>query len=177
MVNRPSKKRFRQEPDEAIHIVALWNLMVILIPFLLLSAVFSQTSILNLHVPQAQAERPEEADSPVPVPIVSILRDGFVLNDGQRVLAALPKVQNEYDFKKLSALLLQIKRLYPQQENIVLLSEPDVNYEALIHTMDASRETWTEEAGERREVSLFPNISIGEVGEITFTEMIREQGP
>lgn len=179
MINRPSKKRFRQEHGEAIHIMALWNLMIILIPFLLLSAVFSRTAILNVYLPEATpGERPEKkvAETQHPLLIISILKDGFVINDGERVLAALPKAQGLYDFERLSALLLQLKGQIPQQEEIILLSEPEISYETIIQTMDASRETLIVKEGNKEPVSLFPNVSIGEVGQITFREVLRPKG-
>lgn len=179
MINRPSKKRSQQEPEEAIHIVALWNLMIILIPFLLLSAVFSRTAILNVYLPEAPSEEKKQEKDAKEHPlllIISILKDGFVINDGEKVLAALPKVQDRHDFEKLSSLLLQLKGQIPHHEEIILLSEPTIRYETIIQTMDASRETVVERDGKKEVVSLFPNVSIGEVGEITFREVLRPNG-
>jgi len=175
-MNRPSKKRSQQEPEEAIHIVALWNLMIILIPFLLLSAVFSRTAILNVYLPEApsgEKQQLKDVKEHPPLLIVSILKDGFVINDGEKVLAALPKVQDRHDFEKLSSLLLQLKGQLPNHEEIILLSEPAIRYETIIQTMDASRETVVEREGKKEVVSLFPSVSIGEVGEITFREVLR----
>jgi biopolymer transport protein ExbD len=175
-MNRPSKKRSLQEPEEAIHIVALWNLMIILIPFLLLSAVFSRTAILNVYLPEAPSEEKKPVKDPeehTPLLIVSVLNDGFVINDGEKVLAALPRVQDQHDFEKLSSLLLQLKGQLPHHEEIILLSEPTIRYETIIQTMDASREIVMERDGKKEVVSLFPNVSIGEVGEITFREVLR----
>ncbi len=179
MINRPSKKRSQQEPEEAIHIVALWNLMIILIPFLLLSAVFSRTAILNVYLPEAPSGEKKQEKTPdthQPLLIISILKDGFVINDGEKVLAALPKVQDRHDFEKLSSLLLQLKGQIPHHEEIILLSEAAIRYETIIQTMDASRETVVERDGKKEVVSLFPNVSIGEVGEISFREVLRPNG-
>jgi biopolymer transport protein ExbD len=176
LINRPSKKRSHQEPEEAIHILALWNLMIILIPFLLLSAVFSRTAILNVYLPEAPSEgkKPiKDAAEHTPLLIVSILKDGFVINDGEKVLGALPNVQDKHDFEKLSSFLLQLKGQVPHHEEIILLSEPAIRYETIIQTMDASRETVVERDGKKESVSLFPNVSIGEVGEVTFREVIK----
>jgi biopolymer transport protein ExbD len=178
LIHRPSKRRAQQEPEEAIHIVALWNLMIILIPFLLLSAVFSRTSILNVYLPEPpspEQKKEKTTDTPGPLLMVSILKDGFVINDGEKVLAALPTVQGQHDFEKLSALLLKVKEQVPQQEEIIILSEPEIQYETIIHAMDASREAWVERNGKKETVSLFPNVSIGEVGEVTFREVLKKQ--
>jgi biopolymer transport protein ExbD len=175
-MDRPSKKRSQQEPEEAIHIVALWNLMIILIPFLLLSAVFSRTAILNVYLPEAPSGKTEPVkgiQEHPPLLIVSILKDGFVINDGEKVLAALPKVQDRYDFEKLSSLFLQLKGQLPNHEEIIILSDPAIRYETIIQTMDASREAVVERNGEKEVVPLFPNVSIGEVGEVTFREVLK----
>jgi hypothetical protein len=58
-------------------------------PVLLLSAVFSQTSILNLYLPPpTAAPAPDQAaHDRVAKLVVSILRDGYVLSDGPQVIA------------------------------------------------------------------------------------------
>lgn len=150
--------------------------MIILIPFLLLSAVFSRTAILNVYLPEApSAEKKLEkaSDDHAPLLMVSILKDGFVIHDGEKVLAALPRVQDRHDFERLSSLLLQLKGQIPHHEEVILLSEPEIRYETIIQTMDASREAVVERDGKKEVVSLFPNVSIGEVGEITFREVLR----
>ena len=56
------RKRHRMETVE-LNITAFMNLMVILVPFLLITAVFSQVAILELNLPssndQPGAEDPE----------------------------------------------------------------------------------------------------------------------
>jgi biopolymer transport protein ExbD len=167
MLPRLAARRRRPVADEAIHIVALWNLMIILIPFLLLSAVFSQTSILNLYLPPPQdAPAPSRAPADhVPKPVVSILSDGYVLSDGPQVIAAIPlDEQGGYNTRKLTELLVEIKRSIPAQQDIVILSQADTSYDLLVQTMDASREWVAQESGRPVAQPLFPNISLGRVG-------------
>lgn len=62
-----SRKRTR-ETDVELNITAFLNLMVVLIPFLLLNAVFAQVSILQLNLPsneEAPPSDPEENEKPV----------------------------------------------------------------------------------------------------------------
>lgn len=171
MVHRPSKMRARQDTGEAIHIIALWNLMIILIPFLLLSAVFSDTAILNIYLPESPPQEEKKGAADQPVLIVSILKEGFIVNDGETVLAALARTDAGYPFEALSALLLEFKNQMPQNQEILLLSEPETPYETIIQTMDASRETLRVRGGTQERVSLFPNVSLGEVGGLTFREI------
>ena len=167
MLGRLAQGRRRPVADEAIHIVALWNLMIILIPFLLLSAVFSQTSILNLYLPPpptpGATKTPPGASTPKPV--VSIVRDGYLVSDGPTVVAAIPlDAEGRYQARKLTDLLLQVKTSIPDRLDIVILSEATIPYETIVQTMDASREAVVERDGRLAAEPLFPNISLGRIG-------------
>lgn len=167
MIPRLAPRRRRPIADEAIHIVALWNLMIILIPFLLLSAVFSQTSILNLYLPPPSAAPAagEPAANKTAKPVVSILHDGYVLSDGPQVIAAIPLDENgRYNSSKLTELLVTIKRSIPAQQDIVILSEAATSYETVVQTMDAAREWVAPEGDHATAYPLFPNIALGRVG-------------
>lgn len=167
MVPRLATRRRRPVADEAIHIVALWNLMIILIPFLLLSAVFSQTSILNLYLPPPSAAPAPNQPAPdrVAKPVVSILRDGYVLSDGPQVIAAVPLGEDgRYNTRKLTELLVAIKQSIPTQQDIVILSEAETPYETIVQTMDAAREWISREDDHATAQPLFPNIALGRVG-------------
>lgn len=167
MLARLASRRRRPIADEAIHIVALWNLMIILIPFLLLSAVFSQTSILNLYLPPPHAApAPDQTRSATTAkPVVSILGDGYVLSDGPQVVAAVPlDDEGRYNTRKLTELLVTIKRSIPAQQDIVILSEAQTSYETIVQTMDAAREWVSREDGRVLAQPLFPNIALGRIG-------------
>ena len=49
-------RRRRKDGDDDINITAFMNLMVILVPFLLITAVFSRLTILELNLPAAESE-------------------------------------------------------------------------------------------------------------------------
>jgi biopolymer transport protein ExbD len=165
MLGRLAQGRRHPVADEAIHIVALWNLMIILIPFLLLSAVFSQTSILNLYLPPPPGAAKTPPGASTPKPVVSIVRDGYLVSDGPTVVAAIPlDAEGRYQTRKLTDLLLQVKTNIPDRLDIVILSEATIPYETIVHTMDASREAVVEQEGRREAVPLFPNISLGQIG-------------
>lgn len=167
MLPRLATRRRRPVADEAIHIVALWNLMIILIPFLLLSAAFSQTSILNLYLPPPKAASTLGLPAPDPVakPVVSILHDGYVLSDGPQVIAAIPLDEaGHYNARKLTELLVTIKQSIPAQQDIVILSEAQTPYETIVQTMDAAREWVSHQGALAIPQPLFPSIALGRVG-------------
>ncbi len=154
------KKRMKETPE--LNITTFLNLMVVLIPFLLISAVFSRVTIVELSVPTgaggAASNKPNFS-------IEVIVRDkGLELADGSRVVAAIPKKDDAYDMEKLSRMLLSLKAEYPEKEDAIVLMEPQIEYDHLIAVMDVVRaaEIQGKQGDELQRVVLFPDISIGD---------------
>ena len=155
------RKRGPQETPE-LNITTFLNLMVVLIPFLLISAVFSRITIMELSVPTTAgggaANKPNFS-------IEVIVRDtGFELANGSQVVAAVAKKNNEYDLEKLSQMLVRLKSDYPEKEDATVLMEPKVQYEYLVQIMDTVRGAEVQVAGSSglQKMVLFPDISIGD---------------
>jgi len=138
------------------------NLMVVLVPFLLITAVFSRITILELSVPTAscgsQVVKPNFAIE------VIVRKAGLELANGSSVVASIPNQVGEYDLEKLTRILLRLKSDYPEKDDATVLMEPDIQYDHLIRVMDTLRETEIPEegSGELRKMALFPIISIGD---------------
>ena len=79
-------------------------------------------------------------------------------------MARFPKIEDKHDFAGLSAYLLKIKKNYPDKTDATVLMEPDIEYELLVHTMDAIRTAELEQSAEGlfEKIALFPDISIGD---------------
>ncbi len=138
------------------------NLMVVLIPFLLITAVFSRITIVELSLPNS-------AGGPAPIEPafrmeVMVREDGLELTDGKAVIARMPKVGEEYDLETLSEHVLALKRRSPDSNAASVLLEPQIEYDHLIQVMDAVRSTALpgETEGEMTRVVLFTDISIGD---------------
>ena len=157
--------RHRHEAVE-LNITAFMNLMVILVPFLLITAVFSQVAILELNLPSSSDQPGIEPETPQLEVIVRQDR----LEIGERntgLLTDLPALALGHDFAGLNAYLQRIKAKYPDKLDASILLEPDVPYEVLVRVMDAVRiyEAPGDPAGTGDDViqaELFPEISIGD---------------
>ena len=135
------------------------NLMVALLPFLLITAVFSRITIVELDMPSATGPAPTEPTFRVEV----VVREaGIEIMDGTQVIAAIPKVDGEYDLEKLSGYLTEIKREYPAKDDASVLLEPDIEYDHLIGVMDAVRSTELRQGDAVTRAALFTAISIGD---------------
>lgn len=145
-----------------MNITSFMNLMVVLVPFLLITAVFSRITILELSVPTtsggSQAVKQNFAIE------VIVRKAGLELANGSSVVAAIPNQMGEYDLEKLTRILLRLKNDYPEKDDATVLMEPDIQYDHLIRVMDTLRETEIPEegSGELRKMALFPKISIGD---------------
>lgn len=135
------------------------NLMVALVPFLLITAVFSRISIAELDLPSASSGPPAAPTFRVEV----VVREaGIEILDGANVIAAIPKVGDAYDLPKLSEYLVEIKRQYPEKEDASVLLEPDIEYNHLIQVMDVMRSVETRQGAQTTRADLFTAISIGD---------------
>jgi biopolymer transport protein ExbD len=161
MTRRHHNRREREEtrgPD----VTTFLNLMVVLIPFLLISAVFSRVTIMELSVPTSAG------GSVVNTPNFSIeviVREaGLEIANGFSVEAAIPKKDDEYDMEMLTEMLMRLKAKFPEKEDATVLIEPEIEYDHLIQIMDAVRGAEVQAEGSEKveKMLLFPDISIGD---------------
>ena len=135
------------------------NLMVALVPFLLITAVFSQITIAELDLPSANSAPPTAPTFRVEV---VVRKAGLEIMDGVQVIAAIPRADVAYDLSKLSEYLVAIKREYPDKNDASVLLEPDIPYDDLIQVMDTLRSVETHDGGQTTRAELFTAISIGD---------------
>lgn len=156
-----AKRQRKPQETPEMDITTFLNLMVVLIPFLLISAVFSRVTIMELSVPIGAGGAAGKPNFTIEVIIRNL---GLEIADGSSVVAAIPKKDGQHDMKKLSELLVRLKSQYPEKEDASVLMEPKIEYDYLIQVMDAVRsaEVRTPGSAATQNVVLFPNISIGD---------------
>jgi biopolymer transport protein ExbD len=114
---RPSARRHKRQANQDINLVPLMNVFCILIPFLLLTAVFVQLTIINTNLPTASslANKPKEADtSPTPEAkklnlTVFITKEGFTLAGYGGVLNVVEEVEGDEEKKAASRTVIPMK--------------------------------------------------------------------
>jgi biopolymer transport protein ExbD len=159
MVGRARRRRRGDEDD--INITAFMNLMVILVPFLLITAVFSRLTILQLNLPAAESQ-PTETEQLLNIEVI-VRKDQIQITDrGTGLLQALPNVSGNYDLKGLTTYLQLVKQKYPQKTDATVLLEPDTSYDTVVQVMDAVRAITVDVAGKPTQAALFPDISVGD---------------
>ncbi len=157
--------RHRRHTEQAeLSITAFMNLMIILVPFLLITAVFSRTAILELNMPPAATG--DNAEPPADqIQLEIIVRKDLIQVADQRggpIGEPITLGPDGFDLEPLNELLKSIKARLPDKQDATLLLEPDVEYDVLVQVMDAVREFDAGTGAMRVRAELFPEIAIGD---------------
>jgi biopolymer transport protein ExbD len=145
-----------------LEITAFINLIVVLVPFLLSTAVFTRLSVLDVSLPaQNSGVEQLKADD---LKLEIVIRPES-LEVGDRIGGLIQRIPNAgpvHDMKALSELMVQLKARFPDKTDATLLAELDTPYDTLVQVMDAMRESHTVQGPRTLRAELFPNISIGD---------------
>lgn len=170
----------REVHSANVDLTPIMCLFIILVPLLLLTAVFERLAVLKAHLPEASAlQGPAAGESAQPSGIVElrllIRPEGLELEgtlshnpDGteketyEDFQVSFPLVGDRFDLEALQNHLKSLKSRYPRHEKIVFLVEDRVTYDMIVQSMDACREEIFEDQGREVRRPLFPSISISE---------------
>lgn len=163
MAFRPSLRRtHKMEPTEP-NLTPVMNLMVVLIPLLLTSAEFIKLGVIELNLPPAAGariteEQPKEVERSLELS-VTITDEGLYVSSPTGKIE-IPLTNGQYNFGELTQKLWEIKQRvrgdYRDTDSIVILAEPQIDYQTLVSTMDASRAIEIDD----KLYALFPRVSV-----------------
>jgi biopolymer transport protein ExbD len=158
-MKRANKSLGRVIEAMELDVTSVMNLFMVIIPFLLSMAVFTQVSVIEFSLPPAQTEgasnaETKELDISIVISIPSNTSPGgFRIVGTGKKLDLIPLDRGKYQFDILQTLLKEVKFQYPSQKGVVLVIDGNVLYDDIIHFMDICRE------------SQFPEIGLsGEIG-------------
>ena len=156
-------RRLRREPA-GLDVTAFINLIVVLVPFLLSTAVFSRLAVVDLSLP-AQSTGALERLSADKLNLEVVIRaDGIEVGDRiGGLIQRIPRPESgRHDIATLGLLARTIKERFPDKTDVTVLPEPNVPYDVLVQVMDALRAGRQVQGAKVVEVALFPDISIGD---------------
>lgn len=160
------KFQYKGADQAELEITSFMNLMIVLVPVLLLSMTFTQITVLDVQLPELTGGTAVSATEQSKLEI-RISTDGFKVYYPDNVLVkTIPANElangSAYDYQQLSLVMQEIKRQLPEKRDALLLSDPNVDYQSLVFTMDALKSYKTVVATSLVEVELFPEISLGD---------------
>jgi biopolymer transport protein ExbD len=136
--------------------------MVVLVPFLLITAVFSRMAVIELNLPSSTSGPPSEMGFR---PEIIVREEGLEITNGRQIIASIPKVDGEYDLATLGQYMQSLKEDYSEVDAASVLLEPQIPYDYLIRVMDVVRSVdIADPAAENgfTRVALFTAIAVGE---------------
>jgi biopolymer transport protein ExbD len=153
-------ERHSRKPAELL-LVPMIDIFTVLVTFLLMTAVFSRTVILQLNLPPPNTVFREP---PPGLQLeVMVRRDLLQVADrNSGPLATIPNTQAGYDYGALTDYLKRVKAKFPEKTDATILLEPDTPYDTLVQVMDRVRVFEVSQGMSSVQAELFPDISIGD---------------
>jgi biopolymer transport protein ExbD len=161
------KRRMSRDEVKDLDITSFMNLMIVLVPVLLMSMVFAHTTVLDLKLPDLAASPASAQDNQARQLELVIYPDYMDVNypAGTR-LKRIGKNDGSYDYALLSTVLQEVKRRLREKgvekRDILVLSQPDTDYQTLVSVMDTVRSFKAVVAASAVNAELFPDISLGD---------------
>jgi biopolymer transport protein ExbD len=141
--------------------VPMIDMMVILVFFLIFTAVFSKTNILQLNLPASSNAAPLELPKGLKLEVI-IRPNDLVINDrNSGPLKTLTNTAAGYDYDSLSEFMRRIKSQFPQMTDATILPGPAIPYDVLVQVMDAVR-VYQLPVAPFSKAELFPDIAIAD---------------
>lgn len=163
------RRRNTQLPDAELDITSFMNLMIVLVPVLLLSLVFTQIRVLNIQLPPLTEQQIQQEQEEPRVLELEIHPDRLRLNyPAGEPLRVFPRTeQGQHDFAALSVFLQDLKLTLQQnnieKQDISILAPDDLDYQTLVTAMDTVRSFKAVVAASVVDAELFPQIALGEL--------------
>jgi biopolymer transport protein ExbD len=158
-------ERKHRKPSELL-LVPMIDIFTVLVTFLLMTAVFSRTVILELKLPSNNSSIVEP---PPGLELEVIVRQNMVQvadrKTGPLATFARKDPTGPYDLKALSEYLQVVKGKYPDKTEATLLLEKDIPYDSLVQVMDTMRILEQRQGLQLVQAELFPDVSIGDAPE------------
>jgi biopolymer transport protein ExbD len=157
-------RRRLKKGSEALEVSAFINLIVVLVPFLLSTAVFSRMSVIDLTLPAKSANYEGLKDNDLKLEVV-VRKDAIEVGD--KIGGLIQRIPNtpdgHVDATTLNGVMFVVKNKFPAVTAASVLPEPEIPYETVVQVMDAMRTGKTANGGTTVvDVDLFPAISIGD---------------
>lgn len=167
-----ARRKHRRPVQQAdLDITAFMNLMIVLVPVLLLSMVFSQTAVLDLNFPANSDALVNLDEENLQLQLI-IRPDSLSVGDTKNgLIRRIDSENGQYNFDALVDLLKQIKSRVPDKTEITLLLSENIDYQTLVSAMDRTKSYPAVVAANVVDAELFPDISIGDAPELGESEI------
>ena len=155
-------RRRRHRPAAALEVTAFINLIVVLVPFLLSTTVFTRLAVLDLSLPARSVGVEQLKVDDLQLELL-IRPDRIDVADRiGGLIESIPGRDGRQDLPRVAALMRELKQRFPDRTRATLLAEPQTPYEHVVQVMDVVRARFEARGSTLVRTDLFPDIAIGD---------------
>lgn len=135
-------KTIIRSPSESVEIpdldvTPIMNMFIILIPFLVSMAVFTQLSILEFNLPSNAGTGLDGSNGKPKLKItVVVANDHLAITHGERMLDSIPVVNQNYDLITFRKNLSRCRHGVSIQDEAIVAVRDNVKFKHVVHIMD-----------------------------------------
>ena len=162
---KPRWQRTARRDEHTVDVTAFLSLMVILIPFLLVTAVFSRTAILEVQPAGSEGDG-ELVPDPLQLQVTvrqEVIEVNYFERAGQAQSVSINRATDAQALESLATLAGELKTHFPDTLEATVLLEPQIAYEVLVDVLDVLRVKLQIEGDVIEQQELFPLIALGPV--------------
>ena len=138
-MRKNTHRGYRKIVQNDLEIMPLMNLFVAMIPMLLISAVFLNVTVIDMKAPP-DADAAVKPDK-TPLALAVTIKDLYFVVEGRRISKRVIARSDEDADLQLGDALADIVAKHPDNQDVIIISQPHTNYGDIIAVMDISRES------------------------------------
>lgn len=158
LLNHRRKQTRDKQGVVELNITAFLALMVILVPFLLLTVVFTPHAVITTPLALASDTPQEQVQKPL---IITLRAGDITIQDFAGNTQSLPAIGGQYDLPTLSVAMQSLKARFQAETKARLLLDENVSYADTLEAMQAVAGWRYTINGGVKEYPMFPEISRG----------------
>lgn len=136
-MRRTGKRRGPKPGEVELDLLPMMNVFIVLIPMLLTSAVFLKVTVIDTNVPSANAA--PEADSAENLSLAITIKDDYFVVEGKGIESRVIARKDADAPAKLAVALADVEAAHPDNQDVIIISEPKTRYQDIIAVMDVAR--------------------------------------
>lgn len=136
-----TRKGYRNIIESDLEIMPLMNLFVAMIPMLLISAVFLNVTVIDMKAPPDSADANEGNNKRENLALAITIKDNYFVVEGRKIQKSVIARSDADAEVQLAAALAKVVATHPDNQDVMIISQPDTQYGDIVAVMDVSRES------------------------------------
>jgi len=120
-----------------LDLLPMMNVFIVLIPMLLTSAVFLKVAVIDPNVPSATGTAPADAGASLSLAIT--IKDDYFVVEGKGIASRVIARADADASARLAAALADVELSHPDNQDVIIISQPKTRYQDIIAVMDVAR--------------------------------------